>query len=141
MKRAWSTEGTHQRPRLLIVDDDGDSAELLGRLLRDDGFDTEVELIGTAALDRLAHAPIFDALITDFHVPGADGLVIGTRARASRAGIPIFVVTGDPHSVGASLLLEDPIEVVTKPIDYQELVRQLHEAVAHYTPTVGTPTE
>jgi CheY-like chemotaxis protein len=130
---------TDQRPRLLIVDDDGGTAELLGRLLRNEGFDTEVELTGAAALRRLAHAPVFDALITDFHIPGADGLVIGTRARASRAGIPIFVVTGDPHSVGASLLLEDPVEVVTKPIDYQELVRQLHDAVAHYI--VGTTTE
>ncbi|MEO8843250.1 MAG: response regulator [Kofleriaceae bacterium] len=119
---------TRRRPLLLIVDDDRRTALLLGRLLREDGYDTEVEPDGTAAVLRFTHEPIPDALITDFHVPGADGLVISRQARACRAGIPVFVVTGDPHTAehaGSAL----DIEVIAKPVDYASLVVRLHAAV------------
>lgn len=118
------------RPLLLIVDDDRRSGALLGQLLRGDGYDTEVELGGTAAVDRLAHAPIPDAIITDFHLPGANGLVVGRHAQARRAGIPVFLVTGDPDSVQlARGVLDTSVEVLTKPIDYAGLVSRLHAAV------------
>jgi DNA-binding response OmpR family regulator len=115
------------RPLLLIVDDDRRTALLLGRMLREDGYDTEVEPDGIAALERLASAPIPDALITDFHVPGADGLRIVRQARACRAGIPVFVVTGDPHT--ASSVVDSGIEVIAKPVDYASLIARLHAAV------------
>jgi len=75
------------RPLLLIVDDDRRTALLLGRMLREDGYDTEVEPDGAAALERLGCDPIPDALITDFHVPGADGLVIARQAWASHSTV------------------------------------------------------
>jgi DNA-binding response OmpR family regulator len=118
------------RPLLLIVDDDRRTALLLGRMLREDGYDTEVEPDGAAALERLANDPIPDALITDFHVPGADGLRIVRRARACRAGIPVFVVTGDPHTASSvGIVLDSGIEVIAKPVDYASLVLRLHAAV------------
>ncbi|CAN5373069.1 hypothetical protein BH11MYX1_BH11MYX1_44490 [soil metagenome] len=116
------------RPLLLIVDDDRRTALLLGRLLRQDGYDTEVEPDGSAALARFENEPIPDALITDYHVPGADGLTIAKRARACRSAIPVFVVTGDPES--ATLLAhESAIEVMGKPVDYASLVARLHAVV------------
>jgi DNA-binding response OmpR family regulator len=118
------------RPLLLIVDDDRRTAVLLGRMLREDGYDTEVEPDGAAALERLANDPIPDALITDFHVPGADGLVIARHARACRAGIPVFVVTGDPYTASsAGIALDSGIEVIAKPVDYASLIARLHAAV------------
>jgi CheY-like chemotaxis protein len=119
---------TPRRPLLLIVDDDRRTALLLGRMLRQDGYDTEVEADGSAALARLAHEPVPDALITDYHVPGADGLVIAQRARET--GMPIFVVTGDPEAViAAPLAREGAIEVIGKPVDYANLVTRLHTLV------------
>ena len=118
------------RPLLLIVDDDRRTALLLGRMLREDGYDTEVEPDGAAALERLGCDPIPDALITDFHVPGADGLVIARQARACRAGIPVFVVTGDPHTANSvGIALDSGVEVIAKPVDYASLIVRLHAAV------------
>ncbi len=117
-----------RRPLLLIVDDDYRTALLLGRLLRDDGYDTEIEPDGVAALARLGLEPIPDALITDYHVPGANGLSLVRRARVCRDGIPIFVVTGDPESA-APLANEPAIEVISKPVDYASLVARLHAAL------------
>jgi len=119
-----------KRPLLLIVDDDRRTALLLGSLLRQDGYDTEVEPDGTAALARLMHDPVPDAVITDYHMPGANGLVITRLARACRAGIPVFVVTGDPHTAKrAGVALESGIEVIAKPVDYASLVVRLRAAV------------
>jgi len=85
------------RNRAWPRDRQGGTAFLLGRLRSEDGYDTEVEPDGAAALARLAREPIPDPLITDYHVPGADGLVIARHARLARAGMQVFVVTGDPR--------------------------------------------
>jgi len=117
-------------PLILIVDDDARSASLLGRLLRADGFDTEVTTDGAAALARLTRSPVPDALITDFHLAHADGLAVGRYARSRRAAMPIFVVTGDPHAVArAADPLGEPTMVITKPLDYADLVVRLRDAL------------
>lgn len=117
-------------PLVLVVDDDARSASLLARLLRADGFETEVTIDGAAALARLTRDPVPEALVTDLNLPHADGLAISRYARSRRAGIPVFVVTGYPH------LLEDcgwgsdgPFEVLTKPLDYPDLLRRLASAL------------
>ncbi|MEO7730235.1 MAG: response regulator [Kofleriaceae bacterium] len=121
---------TARRPLLLIVDDDARSASLLGRLLRTDGFDTEVTTDGAAALARLTRSPVPDALITDFHLAHADGLAVGRYARSRRAAMPIFVVTGDPSSVArAADPLGEPTVLITKPVDYADLVVRLRVAL------------
>lgn len=121
---------TAPRALLLIVDDDARSASLLGRLLRADGFDTEVTTDGAAALARLTRNPVPDALITDFHLAHADGLAVGRYARSRRAAMPIFVVTGDPGSVArADDPPGEPMVLITKPIDYAELVARLRMAI------------
>ena len=120
------------RPLVLIVDDDAQSAKLLARLLRGDGYEAEVTTDGAAALGRLTRDPIPDVLLTDFHLPHADGLAIGKYARSRRAGLPIFIVTGDPESV-ANALASDPLTaptiLVTKPLIYAELLVQLTVAL------------
>jgi len=119
-----------QRSLILIVDDDARNASLLGRLLRSDGFDAEVTTDGAAALARLTRSPAPDALITDFHLAHADGLAVGRYARSRRARIPIFVVTGDPSAVArAADPLGEPTVVLTKPVDYADLVVRLRAAL------------
>ncbi len=122
---------TSARSLLLIVDDDVRSASILGRLLQADGFATEVTTDGAAALARLTRSPVPDALITDFHLAHADGLAVGRYARSRRAMMPIFVVTGDPASVlRAADPLGGPTVVLTKPIDYADLVARLRAALS-----------
>ena len=119
-----------KRPLILVVDDDARSARLLGRLLRADGYDSNVVTDGAAALARLTRPPVPDVLITDFHLAHADGLAVSRYARSQRAAMPIFVITGDPRSVlRAADPLDEPIVVLTKPIDYAELVTRLRAAL------------
>jgi CheY-like chemotaxis protein len=120
-----------KRPLVLIVDDDARSAALLARLLRSDGYDAEVTTDGAAALARLTRSPIPEALVTDFHLPHADGMAVGMYARSRRASIPIFMVTAYPQSLErAAGVPGEPYELMTKPLDYADLARRLTAALA-----------
>jgi two-component system response regulator MprA len=125
----------HKRPLVLVVDGDARSASLLARLLRADGYDTEVTVDGAAALARLTREPVPEAVVTDFHLPHADGLAVARYARSRRAGIPIVVVTSHPHSLQeATGGLDEPIALLTKPLDYAELLRRLAAALGPAKP-------
>lgn len=125
------------RPLVLVVDDDARSAGLLARLLRADGYDAEVTTDGAAALARLARSPIPEALVTDFYLPHADGLAVGRYARSRRTAMPIIVLTGYPQSLQnvSDPLEHPPVEIMTKPLDYPELLRRLAAALGS-PPTV-----
>ncbi len=114
------------RPLVLVVDDDARSAGVLARLLRADGYETEVTHDGAAALARLTRNPVPHAVLTEFHLPHADGLAVARYARSRRTAMPIFVLTGYPNSLAAAVPpLDEPVHVLTKPLDYPDLLRRL----------------
>lgn len=112
------------RRLLLVVDDDARSAELLGRLLRDDGWDVEVASDGGKALQRLEQKPLPDAIVTDLRMPDVDGLELARRARIENPGLPVFVVTCYPELVDLGQLDPRP-QVFTKPVVYDDLTAAL----------------
>src|SRR5262249_10834094 len=67
--------------RVLVVDDNRNSAETLAALLQEDGADVRVALDGGAALLTLRNwAP--SAALLDIAMPGLDGYEIARRVRA-----------------------------------------------------------
>ena len=80
--------------RILIVEDDPDIAELVGRYLDKAGFTTERVASGREALSRLGSRPP-DLLVLDLMLPHVDGLEICRLVRASdkTAAIPIIMLT------------------------------------------------
>ena len=71
--------------RVLIADDDRDTASMLAAILRDEGHDTHVVLRGDEVLeiDRLVRP---DAVILDVNMPGMSGFAVAREIR-SRRGI------------------------------------------------------
>jgi two-component system response regulator MprA len=120
---------------LLIVDDDARSANLLARLLRVDGYDAEVTTDGAVAIARLTRTPVPEGLITELHLPHADGLAVGRYARSRRASMPIFLVTDYPPAL---LSTSDPTDasvvIMTKPLDYADLLHRLTGALPRTRP-------
>jgi len=114
-------------PLLLVIDDDGRTARLLARLLKEDGYRVEVVCDGAAALARLARGPFPDAIVTDFRMPHADGMAVAQFARSREPGIPVFIVTGYPELIEDVGLLPKPV-VFTKPLTYPELTTALRLA-------------
>ena len=81
--------------RVLIVDDDRDTRDMYAWSLEARGFD--VVCAGSAGEGfALAQDHVPDALVTDFTLPGEDGLALASRVRASAAlgEVPLLLVSG-----------------------------------------------
>jgi len=89
------------RGRLLVVDDDEEVAELLYRLLSDDGHEVDAELSGQAALDKIDTAVeagwAYDLIICDIKMPGMDGphLYYEIRRKYPELAERMIFFTGD----------------------------------------------
>jgi two-component system response regulator HydG len=79
-------------PRILVVDDEKEMAEMLGDGLADLGYRVTVSSSGEEAVLRLRGEP-FDALLTDLRMPGTDGLALLAEARRASPGLPVIVMT------------------------------------------------
>lgn len=82
--------------RLLVVDDDADSREILGVVLGDGGHEVTLADGGGEAL-RLCHdeCRVFDGVIIDLQMPGVNGIEVMQRLRGhvDTAALPIACVS------------------------------------------------
>jgi DNA-binding NtrC family response regulator len=113
--------------RFLIVDDDTQIRDVLGRVLRREGYDVLTAATGAEALE-LVDRTSPDVLFLDIHLPGSDGLEVSKRLRERRACLCIVLMTGygTPTTAIRAAQLE-VFEYLNKPLDLQQ-VRSLARA-------------
>jgi len=85
------TAGNHI-VKLLLIEDDRETAAFVAQALEDRGHDVETVSDGSAGLER-ALADQHDALIVDRMLPGIDGLSLVRRLRAQGKRVPILILT------------------------------------------------
>jgi two-component system alkaline phosphatase synthesis response regulator PhoP len=113
--------------RILIVEDDRDIAELVGRYLEKAGFAAETLASGREALKAIADRPP-DLLILDLMLPHVDGLEICRAVRGSEktSAIPIIMLTAradeSERIVGLEIGADD---YIAKPFSPNELVARV----------------
>lgn len=116
-------------PVIAIVDDDPSVRRGLQRLVRSAGWKVETF---TSAQEFLLRPPsvLPTCLILDLQMPGLSGLELQKRVTEADAGIPIVFLTGHgdiPASVQA--MKAGAVEFLTKPVDEQNLLHAIQEAV------------
>jgi DNA-binding NtrC family response regulator len=117
-------------PRILVVDDEERMAEVVAAALRRAGWTCETCAGGDAALAAL-DARGADAVVTDWKMPGMDGMELLRRIRARRAELPVILLTAHgsvPAAVAA--MREGAFDYVTKPFDNDELRAVVGRALA-----------
>ena len=114
-------------PRILIVEDDPDIAELVARYLGKAGFVIEQAASGRDALAAIAKRPP-DLLVLDLMLPHVDGLEVcrSVRADDATAGLPVIMLTARAEEsariVGLELGADD---YIAKPFSPNELVARV----------------
>jgi DNA-binding NtrC family response regulator len=80
---------------LLIVDDEAEARDLLEEFCSGQGFRVTLAEDGRAALATIEwKSPAFPIVITDLHLPHADGLAVLEAARRAHASCYVIVITG-----------------------------------------------
>lgn len=120
-------------PRVLVVEDDGDIADVLRRSLAMDGYEVKLAADGETALDSAGDfAP--DAVVLDLGLPGIDGVDV-CRALRSEGDVPILMLTArdglDDRVEGLDSGADD---YLVKPFERAELLARLRALLRRRPP-------
>jgi two-component system response regulator HydG len=116
-------------PRLLIVDDEPDTCENLSDIFTDLGYHVDVAHDGKAAI-ALVEKNAYDLALLDLKMPGMNGLELYREIRRIASGTVAIVVTAYASSDTAqSVLQAGAWRIVSKPINFSELLIQIDEAL------------
>jgi CheY-like chemotaxis protein len=114
-------------PRVLLVDDELSSAEVLALVLAGEGYQVTLAPDARQALSRLQEtAP--DLLIADFMMPGMNGaqLVQAVREVDAFRDIPVLLISGAPESALRAYAVKYDA-FLRKPFGLEEVLRVLRK--------------
>jgi len=126
--------------KILIAEDDGTSARLLGRTLLRAGHDGRRAANGLEALD-LALGEHFDALLTDWMMPGKDGLQLirDLRVRLPRMPLTMVVTALAADEARQQALEAGADDYLAKPYRPAEVLERLATLLARQSQADGEP--
>jgi DNA-binding NtrC family response regulator len=85
------------------------------------------------SLEALLNQEPVEAVLTDLHMPGADGFEVVQAVRRSHPGVPVIIMTGMGSTDAAiEAMKAGAFEYITKPASKQTLVETLQRAVASH---------
>jgi DNA-binding response OmpR family regulator len=113
--------------KVLVIEDDDYSREILALILEQEGYEMESAGEGGDGY-RCATEMQPDVIVLDLGMPGMDGkeFISMLRADASLQATPILVVTGNELEAHAALML-GANRCFIKPVDFTALVLAIHE--------------
>jgi DNA-binding response OmpR family regulator len=126
--------------RILLVEDDRQTAQFVSKALRQEGFAVDHRENGAAGL-RLAVSESYDAAIIDIMLPGLDGLSLIDEMRRNGAHYPVIILsaksTVDDRIKGLRAGGDD---YLVKPFAFSELVARIHALIRRASRTEGPTT-
>lgn len=131
-----ATDATHEREakiahahaglrgvRLLLVEDDADSRDVVAAILEDTGVQVTTAETAEKALELLKHVPI-DVILSDVGLPGQDGyaFIKSVRENPTLAATPAAALTAYAHAEDRKRALDAGFQAhLRKPFDQVEL--------------------
>jgi DNA-binding response OmpR family regulator len=120
-------------PRVLVVEDDNEIAQVLQRSLRLEGYDVRVAGDGEKALEE-AHTFLPDLVILDLGLPKLDGMDVARQLR-DRDDTPILMLTArDAVESRVEGLDSGADDYLVKPFERQELLARLRALMRRRPP-------
>jgi two-component system, cell cycle response regulator len=117
--------------KILIVEDDQDTRQLLKVRLESQGYGTAFAADAVTAI-AVARTERPDLILLDMGLPGGDGVVVMERLKTfpALAHIPVVVVSAREPTVTSQRATEAGAQAyVQKPIDNEELLRAVRSAL------------
>ena len=119
-----------RRARILVVEDNDDVRELAESMLEMADYEVLAAPSGERALGILESGEQVDLLFTDVIMPGGmNGLELIERVHARRPGLPVLVTTGYMDELPGRSKRSDPLDVLAKPYQHQDLLDRVSAAL------------
>jgi DNA-binding NtrC family response regulator len=121
---------SEKRASILVVDEEGDMAESLRRILARAGHSVELASDAELALARIEREA-FDLVVTDLRPSIPSGRAVLEGARRKRRHLPVIVVSGaGAPDLGLAVLRDGAADYVQKPFTPEELLFRVERALA-----------
>jgi CheY-like chemotaxis protein len=120
-------EGTKHSVHILIIDDEPPICTLIKHILQTlrPGYEVTTFLEGETALTQFEQQP-FDLVITDYQLPGLNGLEIANRVSKNWPGTPIILISGKPPpGVYEQVKTQGLVGFLKKPFSPAQLVEMV----------------
>ncbi|MCG3195929.1 MAG: response regulator [Candidatus Omnitrophica bacterium] len=120
------------KPRILIVEDDPFSQQVLKKILSEQGFEVVTAENGARALDHLKAGPSFDVILSDWMMPNMDGVELCSRVKEDEAlrGTFFILLTSREKTEDKVRALDLGVDdYLTKPCHQEELVARVRAGI------------
>ncbi|WP_158742701.1 ATP-binding protein [Acidisphaera sp. L21] len=125
----------HERPHILVTDDEANIRQLLTWFLSKAGFAVTSVQSGEAALEQLRGPQPFALLVTDQSMPGITGCELIAAAGQIRPQMPTMLITGYDKVSGLDQL-DGRVTVLRKPFERAAFLRQVHALIGANDATI-----
>ena len=116
--------------KVLVVDDEPDTLELVKLVLESGGFEAILANNGKEALDQIATVRP-DLVLLDIMMPDMDGWDVFRKMKERDPGIPIAILTAKAQNIdkllGLHVLKAD--DYITKPFGKNELISKVKKLI------------
>jgi len=124
---------TDRAPRVLVVEDDDEIAQVLQRTLRMEGYEVRIAQDGEIALDTAA-SYVPDLVLLDLGLPKLDGIDVAKRLRGAD-DVPILILTArDAIESRVEGLDSGADDYLVKPFERQELLARIRALLRRRPP-------
>jgi CheY-like chemotaxis protein len=118
---------TGRSGNILFVEDDVDQLHTTPRILENAGYSVTATGQPQEAIALVAATPRrFELLITDFDMPGMNGIEMTRRLHSLNPGMATILISGREDAIGAARAVPAIARVLIKPYDTGELLFTIH---------------
>ena len=118
-----------ERPTVLVVDDDRNTRETLKRGLTRAGYEVLTAENGSKAVPVLQEREV-DLLITDYKMPGIDGLRLAATATVVRPHVAVIMISAFANvDTAVSAIKQGIFDVIEKPVKMRDVKKAAARAL------------
>ncbi|VAW81859.1 hypothetical protein MNBD_GAMMA12-2938 [hydrothermal vent metagenome] len=116
--------------RLMVLDDDEGVCDYMCELLANSGYTVESFTNSVEALTRFSESPSFDIVITDYTMPGLNGIEFTQAIKKIDSNIRLLLITGYSDCLDEDVASEYGIDsVILKPFTSNVLLEEIRDLI------------
>ncbi len=119
-------------PKLLVVEDDPDTLEMLTVYFSQEGYFVATARTGTEALEAATHEPGFDVVLLDLFIPDIGGLEVLAEITRDAPGPSVILLTAlADKEVAHDALRLGAFDYILKPYNLEQVESSVVACLAH----------